>query len=72
MSKKISLLIGGKNFDIDVEEQFANFLEFQMAKDFNAEGNTEIKQLLQAYVRKNYELFSQDVDLKKLIQKLQN
>ncbi len=52
MSKKISLHIGGRNFDIDVDDQFSVFVEHQMAKDFNIDGNNDLKILLQAYVRK--------------------
>lgn len=71
MSKKIGLYIGGRRLDIDVEDAFAKFLEEQMAKDFNIEGNNEIKVLMQAYVRKNYELFQQEMELKTILQKLE-
>lgn len=72
MSKKISLTVNGVCFDIDVDDQFAPYLQFQMAKDFNINGNTEIKLLLQAYVRKNYELFKQDSELKALVDQIDN
>ena len=60
MSRKIGLHIGGRRFDVDVEDEFAQFLEHQMSKDFNIEGNNDLKLLLQAYVRKNHELFMQE------------
>lgn len=60
MSKKIGLYIGGRRFDVDIENDFAIFLEKNMAKDFNIEGNNDIKTLLQAYVRKNHELYAQE------------
>ena len=65
MSKKIGLLIGGRRFDVDVEDKFAFFLQAQMSKDFNVDGNNDIKLLLQAYVRKNHELFMQEQEVKK-------
>ena len=68
MSKKIGLYIGGRRFDVDIENDFAIFLEKNMAKDFNIEGNNDIKTLLQAYVRKNHELYSQE----KKIQEISN
>ena len=67
MSKKIGLHIGGRRFDVDVEENFAKFLEHQMAKDFNVEGNNDLKILLQAYVRKNHELYTQELKMEEII-----
>ena len=72
MSKKIGLYLGGRRFDVDVDDDFALFLEFQMEKDFNIEGNNELKSIMQAYVRKNYELYMQENKIKKLIEKIEN
>lgn len=60
MGKKLGLYIGGRRFDVEVAEDFALFLEEQMRKDFNIEGNNDLKLLLQAYVRKNHELYLQE------------
>jgi len=70
MSKKISLHIGGRNFDVDVDEQFSAFMEHQMAKDFNVDGNNDLKVLLQAYVRKTYELYTQEQKIDKILKKI--
>lgn len=67
MSKKIGLYIGGRRFDVDIENDFAKFLEKSMADDFNIEGNNDIKTLLQAYVRKNHELYSQEKKTKEIL-----
>ena len=72
MAKKIGLHIGGRRFDVDVEDNFALFLENQMSKDFNIEGNNDLKLLLQAYVRKNHELFLQEQNVEKIIKKFNN
>jgi len=69
MSKKICLHIGGRRFDVDVEDDFALFLEHQMSKDFNIEGNNDLKLLLQAYVRKSHELYMQEQKVEELIKK---
>jgi len=69
MSKKIGLHIAGRRFDVDVEENFAIYLEKQMAVDFNIDGNNDLKLLLQGYVRKNLELFTQEQDMKKILTK---
>ena len=70
MSKKIGLHIGGRKFDVDVDEKFAPFLEYQMAKDFNVEGNNDLKVLLQAYVRKTHELYVQEQKIDNIIKKI--
>ncbi|MBL1243942.1 MAG: hypothetical protein COA30_07265 [Sulfurimonas sp.] len=72
MSKKIGLYIGGRRFDIDVEDEFAKYLEVQMESDFNIEGNNELKSIMQAYVRKNYELYIQNKDIKSILDKFEN
>ena len=66
MTKKITLTVNGSRFDIDVEANFAAYLETKIAKDFNPGGNNSFKTLLQAYVRKNYELYELEKQLKQL------
>ena len=70
MSKRISLNIGGRTFDVDVDEKFAVFLEHQMTKDFNIEGNNDLKVLLQAYVRKSHDLYMQGQKIESIIKKI--
>ena len=71
MSKKIGLHIGGRKFDVDVDESFAPFLEHQMAEDFNVDGNNDLKVLLQAYVRKSHELYTQEQEIDKILKKIE-
>lgn len=67
MSQKIPLYINGRKFDIDVDDDFAEYLTKQIKKDFKSDGNNEIKVLLQAYIRKNYELYTQDKKMNEII-----
>jgi len=71
MGKKLGLNIGGRRFDVDVEDNFAPFLKQQMKQDFNVEGNNELKILLQAYVRRNHDLFLQEQKIKEINNKLE-
>lgn len=71
MSKKLGLNIGGRRFDVDVEDKFASFLEQQMKKDFNIDGNNDLKLLLQAYVRKNHDLYVQEQKIEEITKKLE-
>lgn len=71
MSKKIGLHIGGRRFDVDVEEDFAKFLTQKMSQDFNIEGNNDLKVLLQAYVRKTHELYVQEKKIEEILGKIE-
>jgi len=70
MSKKIGLHIGGRRFDVDVEDDFAQFLTHEMSKDFKLEGNNDLKVLLQAYVRKVHALYTQEKTVKDIVNKI--
>ena len=67
MSQKIGLYINSRRFDVDVEDEFASYLEEQIKKDFNKDGNNDVKSVVQAYVRKNYELYLQDKQMQKIL-----
>ncbi|WP_294966980.1 hypothetical protein [Sulfurimonas sp.] len=69
MSKKIGLHIGGRRFDVDVEDDFAPFLEEEMVKDFNKKGNNDLKKMLHAYVKKTHELFLQEKEIERILKK---
>jgi len=69
MPKKVSIIVNGTNYNIELEDAFANYLEVQMQKDFNVEGNNDAKAFLYAYVRKNAELFKQEEEINKILQK---
>ncbi len=71
MSKKIGLHIGGRRFDVDVDENFAPFLEREMEKDFNIDGNNDLKKLLHAYVKKNHELYMQEKKIENILKKIE-
>jgi len=71
MSRKIGLHILGRRFDVDVESNFADFLEQEMAKDFNIDGNNDAKKMLQAYVKKSYELYQYEQEIEKILEKTQ-
>lgn len=72
MTKKLSLTLNAKRYDIDVEEDFAQFLSAQMNEDFNVSGNNDLKLLLQAYVRKSFALYEQEKQISALIKKIQS
>ena len=70
MDRKISLTIGGKNFDVDVDESFASFLNKELSHDFHMERNNDILTLLQAYIRKAHNLYQQKQKIDAIIKKI--
>ena len=70
MSKKVSLTVNRSRFDIDLDDAFADYLLDRMEKDFKLDGNNDLKVLLQAYVKRNYELFEQENKIKKIIENM--
>ena len=70
MSKKIGLHIAGRRFDVDVEEEFALFLEKEIAGDFNIDGSNDLKTLLQAYIKKNHALYLQRKKIDEVLKKI--
>ena len=69
MSKKVSLTVNRSRFDIDLDDAFADYLLDQLEKDFKLDNNNDLKVLLQAYVRKNYELFEQERKIEHILNK---
>ncbi len=70
MSKKVTLTINGSRFDIDLEDGFAGYMDNELDKEFNIHGNNDIKSLLQAYIKKNYELYEAKQKLKETLKKI--
>ena len=70
MSKKVSLTVNRSRFDIDLDDAFADYLLGQLKKDFKLETNNDLKVLLHAYVKRNYELFEQDRKIDALLQQM--
>jgi hypothetical protein len=70
MSKKITLTVNSSRFDIDLEESFAKYIEKDIEEKFNIHGNNDIKTLLQAYVKKSYELFEAEQMLTNTLKKI--
>ena len=70
MSKKVSLTVNRSRFNLELDDAFANYLLAQLEKDFKLDGNNDIKILLQAYVKKNFECFEQENEIVGLIDKM--
>ena len=72
MSKKISLTVNGSRFDIDLEDDFADYLNAKLKRDFSMDSNNELKKLLQAYVRRSHDLFEQERKAQDIISEIEH
>lgn len=70
MTKKISLRFANTSFDMELDRAFAKSLEPELETLFNAQGNNDVKHLLEAYIKKSYEVYSLKQTIKQNIEKL--
>lgn len=70
MSKKVSLMINRVRYDIDLDDDFADYLLEELKQDFKFDANNDLKVLLHAYVRKQSEVFEQEKKIKKMIESM--
>lgn len=57
--KKVTITIASKDYNVSLDEDFANFFEADLAKFLNENSALGIKELLTAYVQKCYEEYKQ-------------
>jgi hypothetical protein len=62
-------MVDGKKFDLNIEDEFAPFLQKQMTYDLNVDGNNDVKKVLEAYIRKTYELFLKERKIEEILKK---
>jgi len=67
---KICLYINGRPFDLNIEDNFLPFLEKEMSKDFNIDGNIDVKTLLNSYLSKTHKLFEKEQKIENILNKL--
>ena len=67
---KICLYINGRPYDVNIEEKFLPFLEKEMSEDFNIDGNTDIKTLLNSYLSKTHKLYEKEQKIESILKKL--
>jgi len=69
---KVTVSIGSKDFDITLDEDFAKFFEEDFRDTFGEKSTIETKELLYAYVQKSYDEYLNEIEYKKLIEKIEN
>jgi hypothetical protein len=67
---KICLYVNGRPFDVNIEDNFLQFLRKEMDKDFNVDRNIDVKTLLNSYLSKTHKLFQKEQELEKILKKL--
>ncbi len=69
---KLSVQVGAKDFDIKVDKDFFAFFEKDFKKIFKDKRNIDIKELLSAYVQKTYNEYKNNIEIKEIIEKVDN
>ncbi len=67
---KISVSVSGKDYDINLDGDFALRFEEEFEKLFKGRKNLEIKDILWAFVQKSYDSFLLQQSIEREIQKL--
>ena len=67
---KITISLGGKDFDIKLEGAFAEHFEAEFKEQFKNRSTLDPKEVLFAYVGKCYEHFMLEQEIKALNQKI--
>lgn len=67
---KVSLRIGGSSFDIELDSDFASSMMPELNLLFRQDTNNDTKLLLQAYIKKSYELYELKKSLALSIKKI--
>ncbi|MCF6173939.1 MAG: hypothetical protein L3J44_09210 [Campylobacteraceae bacterium] len=67
---KLSLQVGSKDFDINLDGEFYDFFTQDFDKMFKDKRNIEIKELLRAYVQKSYDEYQNKLEINKVFERI--
>jgi hypothetical protein len=71
MSQKVSIHVGGSQFNLELEDAFATYMQKELATTFLPYNDTPVKDLLHAYIKKSHELFITQSKLEQSIKKME-
>ena len=69
--RKLTIKIEGKEYDIQLQDDFAKSLEEELDKELSPYHNNTSKDLLQAYLKKCYDCHLLEKKMRKILKKLQ-
>ena len=62
--KKTTISILGKTYNVSLEDDFSEFLKQNLKQDFGGSGISDMKLLLNAYIKKCYKIYEQTGELR--------
>ncbi len=68
---KLSLQVGTKDFDINLDGDFYDFFKEDFSRTFKDKKNIETKELLQAFVQKSYNEYQDKLRLEEISKRLE-
>ncbi len=69
--KKFTIKIEGKEYEIELQEEFAKYMEKELEKNLPKWQNNAIKDLLGAYLKKCFECYTLEQKVEKLLKKFE-
>jgi hypothetical protein len=69
MAKVVRIKVNSKLFNLELDDDFAVFLQNELSQNLSKDNNS-LKDLISAYINKNYELFELQKKIHVLNQKL--
>jgi hypothetical protein len=69
MTETVRIKVNSKLFNLELDSEFAFFLQNELSQNLNKDNNS-LKDLISAYINKNYELFEITRKVSNLNQKL--
>ncbi len=67
---KFTVKVEGKEYELELQEDFANYMEKELERSLSRYSNNSAKDLLNAYLKKCYECFLAEKKLQNILKKL--
>jgi len=68
--QKITIKIEGKEYGLELQDDFASYMKKELEKNLNPYSNNTIKEVLNAYLKKCYECYLSEKKLQNLLKKI--
>jgi hypothetical protein len=68
--QKVTVKVEGKEYELELQEDFALYMQRELDKNLSRHSNNSAKELLNAYLKKCYECYLAEKKLQNLLKKL--
>jgi len=68
--QKVTIKVEGKEYELELQEDFAFYMQKELDRHLHRHGNNSAKELLSAYLKKCYECYLSEKKLQELLKKI--